>query len=91
MAMEVIKEDAPMFTRLFPMSMALRSLEGSLSNLLILLAPFSLFSTICFRRILLRDIRAVSEAENKPEKIKHKTRITNFQILPPSKENHHLT
>ncbi|MFA7139337.1 MAG: hypothetical protein WC151_12555, partial [Bacteroidales bacterium] len=88
MAKDVIKDDAPILTTLLPISMALNSLLGSLSNLFILFAPFSLFSTICLTRILLKDIKAVSEAENKAENIKHTINIAIFHQLSEFK-NHH--
>ncbi len=66
-ASTVATADEAVLTALFPRSIAPSILFGVFNNLAIVAAFFTLDSTICLRRILLKDIKAVSEAEKKPE------------------------
>ena len=62
-------DDAPILTILFPIKIPPNNLLGSSNNFSNNLAPFISSSTICLTLILLKAIKAVSEAEKNPDKI----------------------
>ena len=65
--------------KLFPIKIAVISLEGCLSNISIVSICFGVsFSNFFFRRIRLIAVKAVSVEENTPESIK---KIKNVKIL----------
>ena len=66
-AIDVAIADAPILTTLFPIKIAPNNLFGFSTRLLINFAFFSLSSTIRLNLILLKETRAVSDAEKKAE------------------------
>ena len=87
-AIEVANAEEPMFTTLFPTSIALNILLGFFTNLFIKLAPLTSSSTICLIRILLKDVKAVSEAENRADNPIKIINIINCIIVVESTSKH---
>ena len=78
-AIDVAMADAPMLTTLFPIKIAPNNLFGFSTSLLIIFAFFTLSSVIRLSLILLRETRAVSDAEKNAESPIRINKIINSQ------------
>jgi len=81
MAMDVAMAEAPIFTRLFPIRIVVKSVWESSFIFKIRCPVFEPSLAICRAFILLIEKRAVSEEEKKPDKKRHITSNINSKVI----------
>jgi len=81
MAMDVAIAEAPIFTRLFPISIVVKSVWESSFIFKISIPVLDPSFAICRALTLLIEKRAVSEEEKKPDNKRPKTSIVNSKVI----------
>ena len=84
----VAKAEAPMFTALLPTRIVPNSLLGSSLSLLTKSAPLIPSFCMCLALVLLKDVKAVSDAEKKAEKHKSIIKAPIFHKPSGSRVHH---